>query len=151
MRSVSWLGPLSTTYCRSGAVDRRGPPDSRPAGIGAESCPAGKRRLADRRTAANLVQMYHVFALAVVTMSGTEATPTKAVSDAQAKCVEVEKGSGPSRFLPVQTFDLCIVGEANKWPIEIRMAICALSKSGGPYRSTLEVYMANGRCRADAE
>jgi hypothetical protein len=53
--------------------------------------------------------------------------------------------------VPVEKFDECIAAEANKWPLKTRKAICSLGKSGGSFGSTVEVYMANGRCRTDYE
>ncbi|MDB5708732.1 MAG: hypothetical protein JWL96_802 [Sphingomonas bacterium] len=53
--------------------------------------------------------------------------------------------------LPVEKFDECIAAEANKWPMKMRKAVCALGKSGGAFRSPVEVYMANGKCRTDYE
>ena len=59
--------------------------------------------------------------------------------------------SGPFVQWRVEKFDAYIVAEANKWPMTTRKAICALGKSGGASGSTVEVYMANGRCRTDYE
>jgi Mrp family chromosome partitioning ATPase len=81
------------------------------------------------------------------------ATPAKTVAEAQRKCVEASKEPALHRFaqLPVEKFDECIVTEANKWPPKTRKAICALGKSGGAFGSTVEVYLANGKCRTDYE
>ena len=97
--------------------------------------------------------MYHVLSFAVVMMLGSAGTPIKAVADAQRKCIEAAKGSAPAPMirLPVEKFDNCIAEEANKWPPKTREAICALGKSGAPSGSTVEVYMANGKCRTDYE
>ena len=87
---------------------------------------------------------------ASIAMPGPAADP---VADARIKCTEAETGPAPHPMiqLPVEKFDECIVAEANKWPGETRQAICALGRSGGPWRSTVEVYMADGRCRTDYE
>jgi hypothetical protein len=97
--------------------------------------------------------MYHPLSLALVTMSGSVATPPQAVSNAQRKCVEPAKGPAPNPMarLPVEKFDECIAAEANKWPMKMRKAVCALGKSGGAFRSPVEVYVANGKCRTDYE
>ncbi|UVO54063.1 hypothetical protein [Sphingomonas sp. SUN039] len=78
---------------------------------------------------------------------------SKAVAEAQSKCVKAAEGPAPAPIaqLPVEKFDHCIVIEANKRPLKTRKAICALGKSGGTSGSTVEVYMANGKCRTDYE
>nr|WP_299850416.1 hypothetical protein [Sphingomonas bacterium] len=97
--------------------------------------------------------MFHLLSLALVTMSGSAVTSPDAVARAQRKCVEAAKGPAPNPMarLPVEKFDECIAAEANKWPMKMRKAVCALGKSGGAFRSPVEVYMANGKCRTDYE
>lgn len=81
----------------------------------------------------------------------------QAVADAQLRCAEASKEPAPSTTpsftgrLPIEVFDECIAAEANKWSIETREAICALGKSGGEFGSTVEVYMADGKCWTDYE
>jgi hypothetical protein len=96
--------------------------------------------------------MYSALSL-VVLAAGSTVTPAKAVAEAQRKCIEASNAPAHRRFaqLPVEKFDECIVTEANNWPSKTRKAICALGKSGGASGSTVEVYMANGKCRTDYE
>jgi hypothetical protein len=95
-----------------------------------------------------------IFALSLMMLVAAPAgAQSSAVSDAQGKCDQASHGPAPHQLaqLPVEKFDECIAAEANKWPRKTRKAICALGKSGGPYHSSVEVYMANGTCRTDYE
>jgi hypothetical protein len=97
--------------------------------------------------------MFHALPLVIVIASNPADWQNNAVADAQKRCVEAMKGPSPHPWaqLPVEKFDECIAAEANKWPLKTRKALCALGKSGGSFGSTVEVYMANGRCRTDYE
>jgi hypothetical protein len=108
--------------------------------------------------------MHQMLALAFFIVSGpAEARPDWVVDaerrwdvvfDAERRCIEAAKGPAPAPMvrLPVEKFDSCIAAEANKWPMETRKAICARGTSGGPYKSTVEVYMTKeGQCRTDFE
>jgi len=100
-----------------------------------------------------LGSMFPVLYLLIVAAPALRGWQNDAVADARRKCVEAMKGPAPAPFvqLPVEKFDACIVAEANKWSLTTRQAICALGRSGGASGSTVEVYMANGRCRTDYE
>jgi hypothetical protein len=75
------------------------------------------------------------------------------VAQALQKCTKVSTKSSvaPSNAKQVEIFDACIVNEANRSALRTRKQICALGKSGGIYRSTVEIYMKGDKCVTDYE
>jgi hypothetical protein len=84
---------------------------------------------------------------------GRADAPNSVVDGVQRRCEDATKGPAPYPLAqkPIEKFDACVAAEANKRPAGAREAICALGRSGGAERSTVEVYMSNGRCRTDYE
>lgn len=97
--------------------------------------------------------MVMILAMALFAGPSAASAPVDPVADAKKKCEAAARAPAvDGRFsLPVVKYDECIVAEANRWPIEYRMPICMLGRSGGSEGSTVEVYMADGKCRTDYE